>query len=83
MNNADMPAYPNTDSIVSIDDEFCEGLTKREAFRMAALQGLCANPNLVSNTDMIEIAEGIKGGRIIVEAAYALADRALQGDEEL
>lgn len=47
MNNADMPASPATDS----NGPFMQGmnpsigLTKREAFAMAAMQGLCANPN--------------------------------------
>jgi len=37
MNNSDSPAMPIVD--------FAPGLTKREAFIMAAMQGLCANPN--------------------------------------
>lgn len=40
ISNADMPAMP----MVIEKDEYvwCEGLTKREQFAMAAMQGLCA-----------------------------------------
>lgn len=40
--NPDEYAFP---SAHSLPDQFC-GLTKREYFAAAALQGLCANPNV-------------------------------------
>lgn len=42
MENKDLPAYPILDPHSAY---YREGLTKREAFAMAAMQGLCANPD--------------------------------------
>jgi|AraplaMF_Cvi_mMS_1032046.scaffolds.fasta_scaffold33293_4 hypothetical protein len=41
MDNPQMPAYPVT------SNNGLTGLTKLEAFTIAAMQGLCANPNVV------------------------------------
>jgi hypothetical protein len=41
MKNSERPAHP-VDS--QSQSEHYHGLTKRESFAMAALQGLCANP---------------------------------------
>lgn len=43
MSNKDMPAYP-----VSDDPTHTPGLTKLEAFTMAALTGLCANGEMAA-----------------------------------
>ena len=72
MNNADLPAYP-------LDNETCKeldsghwycwlGLTKREAFTLAAMQGLCTNGSMIDgggfeqirylNAQSIKIADG-------------------------
>ena len=63
MNNSDMPASPAKVTIDRDDesigpfqfgnDDFeCEGLTKREAFAMAAMQGLCANQyNIITESN--------------------------------
>lgn len=53
MNNKDMPAYPVSEYDIhtfghkTIDETaaFVKGLTKLEAFTVAAMQGLCANPS--------------------------------------
>ncbi len=51
MTNADQPAYPypvnNTEIRLGLMREGASlhGLTKREAFAMAAMQGILANPN--------------------------------------
>jgi hypothetical protein len=56
MNNQEKPAYPvfNSEGFVSfagVDGGYginsMLGLTKLEAFTMAAMQGLCANPQVV------------------------------------
>jgi hypothetical protein len=51
MNNADMPAVPVQDA-----RRYYPGLTKREAFAMAAMQGLLANPETTPASAQ-EIAE--------------------------
>jgi hypothetical protein len=46
MKNSDMPAMPQSDAVinnVNILPEHCIGITKREMFAMAAMQGLCAH----------------------------------------
>ena len=52
----------------------------RDEFAMAALTGFCASR--VSNADMEDIAEGVKGGRYVVGAAYALADAMMKAREQ-
>lgn len=47
--------------------------TREDQFTMAALTGLCANPNLMSKTAFVEIAEGTRGGKHFILAARALA----------
>lgn len=42
MSNKDMPVYP----VSGNDAEQCQGLTKLEAFTMAAMQGILANPSV-------------------------------------
>jgi hypothetical protein len=41
MRNADMPAIPSHGTMGEVN---YEGMTKREAFAMAAMQGLLSNP---------------------------------------
>lgn len=50
----------------------------RDQFAMAILTGLCSNPNLISMNDMVEIADGIKGGKHIIGAAKVLADAIME-----
>lgn len=50
------------------------GLTKREYFAAAALQGLCAG---MKDQRQVDIAERIAGGSIEAKAAVALADALL------
>lgn len=52
MENKNKPAYPLTDLPHSKDDKHgdYDGLTKREYFAAMAMQGLCANLNVSSDT---------------------------------
>ena len=50
------------------------GLTVRDHTIIENMKGLLANPNLISMTDMIYIAEGTKGGKVIIGCASKLAD---------
>ena len=45
-----------------------KGLTKREAFAMAAMQGLCAN------TAMVNQEQTVKGMAYLTDSAIAIAD---------
>jgi hypothetical protein len=58
MRNADMPAAPIVNSegaptlgVNCTDAHFAMGLTKREAFAMAAMQGLLTNASLYACTE--------------------------------
>jgi len=42
MSNSNEPAYPTSQG------DHYQGLTKREVFAMAAMQGLCANPRYIT-----------------------------------
>ena len=58
MDNSQLPAYPRTafdrHGILTTDEEPAfSGLTKLEAFTMAAMQGILANPNA---KNIIEVA---------------------------
>ena len=68
MNNQDMPAYP----IVAGDYEW-HGLTKLEAFTMAAMQGMLANPdNTFASAESLSVAAIYQAE----DALKALANRA-------
>lgn len=54
----------------------------RDQFEMAALTGLCANSNLISKQDMIEISDGTKGGKHVIGAAKILADAMMKEREK-
>lgn len=58
MNNSDMPAMPLGDACVHQSNvNFpLSGLTKREAFVMAAMQGLCAYPGATNVEKMVRNA---------------------------
>jgi hypothetical protein len=58
MKNSDKPAYP-VDS--QSQSEHYHGLTKREMFAMAAMQGILANPNW-------RFSEGWAAGPALMEA---------------
>jgi len=62
--NGKSAAYP----VVAEFDVLAEGLTKREAFAMAAMQGLCANPSYMTG-DWI---------RIVSKESVAMADALLK-----
>lgn len=51
------------------------GMTMREYFAGQALVGLCA---AMQPGEVIDVAEGIKGGKFIVGAAWALADKMIE-----
>ena len=74
---AAMPAYPYVETVYRFGNEEAvvhEGLTKREVFAMAAMQGLSTQLHyqLIS-----EIAGGIRGGKTVATAAVILADALL------
>lgn len=46
MSDANAPAYP-LHLAGDWGSETCYGLTKREAFAMAAMQGMCSNPSII------------------------------------
>lgn len=51
------------------------GMTLRDYFAGQALAGLCV---YVNEKDRMDLAEGIKGGKFIAQASYALADALLK-----
>lgn len=53
MKNSDMPAQPISNNETYGDYEYAGGLTKREAFAMAAMQGLCSDPNYDASLDLL------------------------------
>ena len=61
-------------------DHFATGMTLREFYAGMALQGLCANPDVMTATLANDIHEGIRGGRPIKVAANALADIMINED---
>ena len=75
MNNGDLPAMPQNNSETLCRDTgtphwmHC-GLTKREMFAMAAMQGILANPLLVANLKDYYID-------LVNDRAVALADKQL------
>ena len=75
MNNGSKPAYPGDMAIRFGQTNDCnEGMTKREAFAMAAMQGMAANLSFQHVSDM---AGGILGGATVSKAATVLADAML------
>lgn len=68
MENKDQPAYPIENGTMHIIhqtgfDSSLIGLTKREAFTLAAMQGLCASGEFIYNTIIVK-----------AELAVAIAD---------
>jgi hypothetical protein len=51
MDNKYQPAYP----VLAVREQDCMGLTKREMFAMAAMQGMLSNGNLETWMDLNEI----------------------------
>ena len=45
MDNSQLPAYPLPSGLVVEEGNVCIGITKLEAFTMAAMQGLCSMEN--------------------------------------
>ena len=79
MSNPNDPAYPTLDCIDVADSDGytrhtkvtnTEGMTIRQEFVKAAMQGLCANPTLV-NQDVGDAASLAKEARIFADAALA------------
>jgi len=54
-----------------------KGMTLHQWYAGKALEGLCANPNLISVDFAQDIANGIRGGRLITECSKALANSML------
>ena len=76
MENADKPAYPvdsKTNEMINQGHwwEAGCGLTKRERFAMAAMQGICANPEFTGDTTTV-----------IADLAIAQAEETLKLLEE-
>lgn len=65
MNNRNELAFPSTG---------VPGITLRDWFAGQALAGLCS---LMSEDEMRELADGLRGGRFQGQAAYVLADAML------
>lgn len=59
--------------------EGADGMTLRDWFAGQALSGICAT---LTADEIEQLAEGVKGGRLIVGAATALADKMIKEWEE-
>lgn len=76
MKNAEMPAMPviafygESDGGCSPAPSQFKGLTKREEFAKAAMQGLCANPEFFNREELVE------------DVAISIADALLAALEE-
>ncbi len=73
MSNPNDPAYATSGLSGLPNGEFIYGqlgMTIRQRFVMAAMQGLCANPTLV-NQDVGDAASLAKEARIFADAALA------------
>lgn len=55
MSNGEHPAYP-IESAINAGDSAAFGLTKREAFAMAAIQGICGREYYMTPEEAAEIA---------------------------
>lgn len=69
-NDTGGPAFPYSYATPN-EFRFQSGMTLRDWFAGQALAGIAVN---LSNDNIQELADGIKGGNIITEAAYAIAD---------
>lgn len=77
MNQGAMPAYPYTETVWRYGEKETivhEGMTKREAFAKAAMQGMSTQ---LHPQAIIEIADGIRGGATIAKASVIMADALL------
>lgn len=89
MNNGDLPAAPilgDTEAFVLFLDKIKGGnnygLTKRETFAMAAMQGILSNPYLMEA--LINRCQGVDTSKLnkeVVRIAYLHADIALEGQQ--
>jgi type II secretory pathway predicted ATPase ExeA len=50
----------------------------RDEIATAVLQGLVANPNIMDQDLMKDIANQLRGGKFIISAAYQMADAMLK-----
>lgn len=71
-NNGSKPAYPLLDPNSSYYET---GMTKREAFAMAAMQGILANHGLPCGWTIDDLAEKTKS---VTDASVILADQLLK-----
>lgn len=53
--------------------EWHPGMSLLEYYAGKVLEGLVANPNLMSTRDFIDIAEGTRGGKYFIQASSLLA----------
>lgn len=65
--NGNQPAAPIHESMTKADDQMYHGLTKREAFAMAAMQGLLA----FSHDDNVPTYNNL---RSVADSAVVMAD---------
>ncbi len=76
--NGDQPANPteqSTEHFACPTTVYHTGMTKREAFTMAAMQGLCANQDLVA---MVQSMPDTAIYRSVAKTAVAQADALLK-----
>lgn len=82
MNNGDMPASPLTgDAYIDFESALnksgsynpeCQGLTKREAFAMVAMQGLLSSTNYPTSINGVDVCEYDLCAQASVKQADAL-----------
>jgi len=74
MNNGDMPASP----VVTADNIHHKGLSKREAFAMAAMQGLVANSHLADVLTSIDSLSDSSAQEVLIRTSVLCADDLLK-----
>jgi hypothetical protein len=72
MKNSNKPAYPPVRS--DLLDKGLSGLTKREMFAMAAMQGICSKPN----DDKYHVNDGWLYPETVAKCAIEIADELLK-----
>lgn len=85
MNNKDMPVYPVSEELTDRIDagiKIYYGLTKLEAFTMAALKGLCANLSIKEATDQDVKAAGMMAVEIAARTLTEIEWKELHNDTE-
>ena len=73
----DEPAFPRT-----YPGGGHNGMTLRDWYKGQVLQGLCANPEVMTAEYFGDLAAGIKGGRPFVNAVMYLADAMMEARDD-